>query len=423
MRRTGLSLMTTAALLAAGGATADDWPQWQGADRNAISSEGGLLQEWGPEGPPLAWKVDGLGGGYSTPSIAAGRIFGMSHREDRAVVWAIAEKDGSPIWVTSLGSAFDQGEPLGKEGPGSSPTVDGDLLFVQGLGGDVSCLRVADGEIVWQRSLRQDFDAPLPVWSFRESPLVVGEKVVVTPGGPEATLVAFDRATGTTIWTSLVPGSPGPAYSSAIAIEFGGQPQVVQFTAKSVVGVSALDGTFLWSYESPANEYGINISSPLHDRGRIFAASAYDNGGGLARLHRREDGSLEAEEVYFTKRMQNHHGGMILLDGILYGANGGNSGGYLVALDFETGEIHWNQREGRLAPKGAVAFADGRIYYRTEGGPMLLVEPSTEAYLERGRFEQPDRSGQPAWAHPVIANGRLYLRDQGVLLAYDVTAD
>jgi outer membrane protein assembly factor BamB len=323
MKRTLLSLSITLSLFVTAGAVADDWPQWQGPDRNAMSKESGLLQGWAPEGPPLAWRADGLGGGYSTPSIAAGRIFGMSHRAGQEVVWAIAEKDGSPIWTARLGSAFDQGRPQAKEGPGSTPTVDGDLLFVLGLDGEVSCLRVADGEIVWQRNLQEDFDAPLPVWSFRESLLVVGEKVVVTPGAADATLVALDRGTGSTVWTSLVPGSPGPAYSSPIAIDFDGQQQIVQFTADNVVGVAADDGTFLWSYAAPANENGINISSPLHDRGRIFAASAYDTGGGLARLHRRDDGSVAAEEIYFTRRMQNQHGGMVVLDGVLYGANGG----------------------------------------------------------------------------------------------------
>jgi hypothetical protein len=287
----------------------------------------------------------------------------------------------------------------------------------------VACLRVGDGTIVWQRSLRDDFDAPLPPWSFRESPLVDGEKVVVTPGASGATLVALDKLTGETLWKSTVPGNPEAAYSSAIAIDFDGQRQYVQFTAKAVVAVAASDGAFLWRYDAPANSHGINISTPLHDRGRVFAASAYGTGGGLVKLVRDADGGVKAQEVYFTKDMKNHHGGMILFDGTLYGANGGNAGGYLVALDFATGETRWNQRrDGRHAPKGSVAFADGRLYYRTEEGPMLLIEPSAEQYLERGRFEQPDRSDKPAWAHPVIANGRLYLRDQDVVFAYDIVA-
>jgi outer membrane protein assembly factor BamB len=367
--------------------------------------------------------VDGLGGGDSAPSIANGRIFGMAHRDDDEVVWALSEADGSPLWVTRLGPALRPEMPQSQEGPGATPTVDGERLYVMGLAGNVACLRVQDGTIVWQRSLQDEFGAPLPRWSFRESPLVDGDKVVVTPGAEGATLVALDKLTGKTLWKSEVPGGPKAAYSSAIAIDFEGQRQYVQLTEKAVVGVAASDGEYLWRYDAPANSHGINISTPLHDRGRVFAASAYGTGGGQVRLVRDAGGGVEAEEVYFTKDMKNHHGGMILFDGSLYGANGGNEGGFLVALDFQTGEVQWNQRrDGRHAPKGSVAFADGRLYYRTEEGPMLLIEPDAEQYVERGRFEQPDRSDKPAWAHPVIANGKMYLRDQDVLLAYDIVA-
>jgi outer membrane protein assembly factor BamB len=417
-------LVVVTACAGAAAAAADDWPQWQGPDRNAMSRERGLLQEWTPDGPPLAWKAEGLGGGYSAPSVADGRIFGMSDRGQDEVVWALSEEDGTALWTTRLGPAFQQSWPQGKEGPGATPTVDGELLYVMGLAGNVACLRVRDGSIVWQRRLQDDFGAPVPTWSFRESPLVDGEKVVVTPGAEGATLVALDKRTGETLWKSEVPGNPQASYSSAIAIDLEGQREYVQFTAKAVVGVAASDGRFLWRYDAPANSHGINISTPLYHQGQVFAASAYGNGGGLVRLVRDADGGVEAEEVYFTNKMQNHHGGMILFDGALYGANGGNSGGYLVCLDFPTGEVQWDQRrDGRHAPKGSVAFADGRLYYRTEEGTMLLIEPNTEQYLERGRFEQPERSDKPAWAHPVIANGRLYLRDQDVLLAYDIGTD
>ena len=421
-RRVAVVVWGVAAWSAAGALVAADWPQWQGPDRNSISRESGLLQAWPKEGPPLAWKVEGLGGGPSTPSVAAGRIFGMSHRGSDEVVWALSEKDGSPLWVTRLGPAFDQPEwPQAEEGPGSTPTVDGERLYVVGLGGDVSCLQVRDGKVVWQRSLTRDFGGKVPVWSFRESPLVDGDKVIVTPGGPDATLVALDKLTGKTIWKSQVPGGPGAAYSSAIAVDFQGQRQYVQLTARALVGVAASDGKFLWRYDRPANANGINISTPIHQAGRVFAASAYGNGGGLVKLGRDASGAVTAEEVYFTPKMQNHHGGMIVHEGTLYGANGGNAGGYLLGLDFLTGEVRWDERAtGRRAPKGSVAFADGRLYYRTEEGAMLLIEPSPTGYLERGRFEQPGRSDKPAWAHPVIANGKLYLRDQDVLLAYDI---
>lgn len=400
-----------------------DWPQWQGPDRNAISKERGLLKEWPKDGPPLAWKVKGLGGGDSTPSIADGRIFGMSNRGDEEVVWALSEKDGKTLWVRRLGPAFPQRMPQSKEGPGCTPTVDGDRLYVLGMGGDLACLQVQDGKLLWQRSLTRDFGGSVPRWSYRESPLVDGNKVVCTPGGPDATLAALDKLSGKTLWKSQVPGRPGAAYASAIAIDFDGQRQYVQFTQSALVGVGASDGKFLWRYDRAASRTGINCSTPVPQDGLVFASSAYGTGGGLVRLGKDARGGIKAEEVYFTRKLQNHHGGMILLDGCLYGANGGNEGGFLACLDFQSGKVLWDERSGsKRAPKGAVALADGRLYYRTENGTMLLIEPSPKQYIERGRFPQPERSEKPAWAHPVVANGKLYLRDHDVLFCYDVKA-
>jgi outer membrane protein assembly factor BamB len=404
---------------------ADDWPQWQGPARNGISKETGLLKEWPTGGPPLAWKIKELGGGDSAPSIAAGRIFGMSNRGSDEVVWALSEKDGKPLWVSRLGAAFEQrGWPQSKEGPACTPSVDGGRLYVEGMAGGVSCLQVTDGKILWQRSLQKDFGGPLPTWSFRESPLVDGDKVIVTPGGEEATLVALDKLTSKTIWQSKVPGNPQAAYASVIAIDFEGQRQYVQLTKRALIGVAASDGNFLWKYSRPANAQGINCSTPVYHDGKVFASSAYGAGGGLAKLSKDGSGGIKAEEVYPTRKMQNHHGGFILFDGCLYGANGGNEGGALICLDIQTGTVLWDERDDpkHRAPKGSVAVADDRLYYRTEKGTMLLIEPNKKQYLERGRFEQPDRSRSPAWSHPVIANGKLYVRDQDMLFCYDVKA-
>jgi outer membrane protein assembly factor BamB len=400
-----------------------DWPQWQGPDRNAVSKETGLLKEWPKGGPPLVWQIKGLGGGDSAPSVAAGRLFGMGNRGEDESVWAISEKDGSQVWAMRVGPAYQQQAAQGKEGPGCTPTVVGDVLFVEGLAGDVSCLQVKDGKTVWQRSLAKDFGGSIPRWSYRESPLVDGDKVIVTPGGEDAALVALEKSTGKTIWKSQVPGNPKAAYSSAIAIDFEGQRQYVQFTARALLGVAASDGKFLWRYDRVANGMGINCSTAIYHDGMVFDASAYGAGGALIKLSKDASG-VKAEELYLTKKMQNHHGGMIVLDGSLYGANGGNEGGALVCLEFKTGNVLWDERDDpeRRAPKGSIALADGRFYYRTEKGPVLLIEPSPKQYIERGRFDQPNRSAQPAWSHPVIANGKLYIRDQDILFCYDVKA-
>jgi outer membrane protein assembly factor BamB len=219
-------------------------------------------------------------------------------------------------------------------------------------------------------------------------------------------------------------GGGGAAYASAIAIDFDGQRQYVQLAARALIGIAASDGKFLWRYDRPANGMGINCSTPIYHDGMIFAASAYGTGGGLVKLSKDGSVGVKAEEVYFTRRMQNHHGGMVVIDSCLYGANGGNEGGNLVCLDFKTGEVNWNGRDlaRGVAPKGSILFADGRLYYRHETGTMTLIEPNPKEYVERGRFEQPDRTSSPAWSHPVVANGRLYVRDQDLLLCYDIKA-
>ncbi|HZU37392.1 MAG TPA: PQQ-binding-like beta-propeller repeat protein, partial [Gemmataceae bacterium] len=274
----------------------------------------------------------------------------MSTRGGNEVVWALSERNGKELWVTPLAPARRQRMPQGREGPGCTPTVDGDRLYVLGLGGKLACLRVRDGKILWHKDLVRDFGGRPPVWSYRESPLVDGDKVVVTPGGRQATLVALNKKTGAVIWKSQVPGGPGAAYASAIAIDCAGKRQYVQFTQRGVVGVAADTGKFLWRYDRPANRMGINCSTPIYHDGEIFAASAYNAGGGLVRLAKTEDG-IQPEEVYATRYMQNHHGGMILLNGYLYGANGGNGGGWLYCLDFNTGKVMWDSRK---VPKGSV---------------------------------------------------------------------
>ena len=421
-----------------------DWPQWQGPDRNAVSKETGLLKEWPKDGPPLAWKVKGIGSGYSGPSIAAGRIYGMSNRGADEFVWALSESNGKELWATRLGPALTEGMPQGKEGAGCTPTVDGERIYVLGLGGDLACLQAKDGTIIWRRSLPNDFGGIVPTWRYNESPLIDGDKLICTPGGKESTLAALDKLTGKTIWTSHVPElagasseaggggrrggrggqfrDSGAAYASAIAIDFEGQRQYVQLTAKSLIGVAAAHGKLLWRYDRAANRSGINCSTPLYHAGKVFAASAYGNGGGLVKLSKEGNGAPKAEEVWFSRNIENHHGGVLLIDGGLYGSNGGNSGGYLVCLDFETGDVLWNERDldKRRVTKGSVAFADGRIYYRTEEGPVVLIEPSRKEYLERGRFDQPERTDKPAWTHPVIANGKLFIRDQDALFCYNV---
>ncbi|HEY3284240.1 MAG TPA: PQQ-binding-like beta-propeller repeat protein [Armatimonadota bacterium] len=409
------AIAAAAAVAAVAPAPGGSWPQFRGPDRTGSSRERGLLQQWPAGGPKLLWKASGLGTGNSAPSVAGGRIFGMSYRGSSEVVWALKEATGKPLWTTRTAAANFQIGEQAQDGPGCTPTVVGDRLYALGASGDLVCLRVPDGKPVWRKNLVRDFGGAVPRWGYHESPLVDGDRVVVTPGGSAATLVALNRMTGAVSWKARVPRGDGAGYASAVVANVGGRRQYVQLLAGGVVGVSAADGRFLWRYDAPANRFGINCSTPIVQNDCVFAASGYNTGGGLAKLATAPGGGMSATQVYFTRNMRNHHGGMVLVAGYLYGFDESN----LTCLDFRTGDVKWYDRS---VGKGSVTYADGRLYARSEQGPVALVEANPNRYVERGRFEQPDRSGKTTWPYPVIANGRLYLRDHDALLSYNVKA-
>jgi outer membrane protein assembly factor BamB len=388
-----------------------DWPQWRGPDRTGVARETGLLKSWPPDGPRLVWKARGLGGGHSTPSIAGGRIFGMSYRGEEEVVWALDAASGKELWSTRIARAnFSIGQQA-HAGSNSTPTVDGDRLYGLGISGDLVCLQVSDGKLLWTKNLVKEFGGRVPGWGYSESPLIDGEKVIATPGGRSATLVALNKQNGDVLWNAQVPGGSDAQYASAITADVAGQREVIQFLRGGVVGVAASDGKFLWRYQNPANGTA-NCATPIYRDSLVFAASGYGTGGGLARLTSSPTG-VTATEVYFTRRMQNHHGGVVLVGDSLYGFDGSN----LTCLNFKTGDVAWSDRS---VGKGSLVCADGYLYVRSERGAVALVEATPAGYVEKGRFEQPDRSGEPAWSHPVVAGGRLYLRDQDLLLCYAV---
>lgn len=386
-----------------------DWPQWQGPDRTAVSRETGLLASWPRGGPRLLWEVKDAGGGYSTPSVAAGRVYGMSFWKEDEIVWCRDASSGKEIWYTAIAPA---NRSIGYgDGPRCTPTVVGNRLYALGVSGDLVCLDTDQGKEQWHRQLVKECGGRVPPWGYSESPLVDGDRVIATPGGSKATLAAFATKNGETIWNGVVPEGDGAGYSSAIIAQVDGEKQYVQFLAGGVVGVAAADGSFRWRYNHPANGTA-NISTAIFHGGRVFAASGYGTGGGEVELTR-HGSETSAKEVFFTRHMQNQHGGVVLVDGYLYGSNEGQ----LACLDFLTGEVQWEERR---PGKGSIAYADGHLYYRNEQGPMILVEANPKKYVERGRFTPPNPSGKSTWPHPVIANGNLYLRDQDVLQCYDL---
>ena len=426
-----MKLLPTVLLLAAFGAsaaTADDWPQWRGMNRDGRSAETGLLGEWPEGGPPLAWRVSGLGGGFSSVAVTGGRIYTMGDLEDAQHVVALDEKDGSMVWKAKVGPTWEDRYL----GPRSTPTVDGDHLYVENTEGDVICLEKATGKEVWRRSLVDDFGSHLMQamgttdWKYAESPLVDGDRVIVTPGITGAALAALDKKTGEEIWRARIgrigsQGAYGAGYSSPVISHGGGVKQYVQFIGRGVIGVAAETGEYLWGYNRVANDIA-NIATPLIHGDYVFASSGYGTGSALLRLAAGEEGGVDVEEVYFLapEDVQNHHGGLILHEGHVYTGTGHNNG-FPIAADLETGEIAWGPQRNEGNRSAAIAYADGRIYFRYENGFMILVEATPEGYRERGSFRIPEVS-HPSWAHPVIANGRLYLREQENLFAYDVTA-
>lgn len=416
------SVAATVAALGAISSAAADWPQWRGPERSGVSKETGLLKQWPSGGPKLLWQVNDLGDGFSTPVVVGSRIYMMSNRGmDNEYVQAISTADGKVLWTARVGKVGnpDQNPPYPKAR--STPTIDGDLLYALGSDGDLACLETKSGKIRWTKNLRQEFSGQPGEWAYAESPLVDGDVVVVTPGGPQATLAALNKKTGAVIWKSAVPGGDPAGYASAIIVQAAGRKQYVQLLSKGLVGVDAKTGQFLWRYaevaKGPAQYF-----TPVAYGDQVYGG-ALGIGGGTVRLKPTGDG-VTAEQVYFVRGLPNGIGGAVLVGGNLFGTEVGQK---LVAVDFATGRVAWQQENFGWA---SVAAADGMLYLHLVNGDYVLVEATPTAYREKGRFTPP---GQPqhakkgdfaemAFCHPVIANGRLYIRDLGTMWAYDIKA-
>jgi outer membrane protein assembly factor BamB len=408
-------------------ADAADWPQWRGAARDGRSAETGLLLEWPADGPPLLWRSDGFGGGFSSLAVAGGRIYTMGDIGDDQFVIAAKQDGGEILWKRRVGPAWT--DTYG--GSRSTPTVDGDRVYAIGTEGDLVCLSAESGKEIWRRALTEDFDGRMMEaggrynWKFSESPLVVDGLVVVTPGIPSAALVGLDKKTGEEIWRAAVPdlgdnGLDGAGYASAVISEAAGVRQVVQLLGRGLVGVEASSGRFLWGYNRIANHVA-NIPTPIVTGDYVFASTGYGAGAVLLRLRAKGEGVV-AEEVYFVgpETLQNHHGGLVLHEGHVYAGTGLNKG-FPVSLELKTGALAWGPIRNDGRNSAAVSYADGHLYLRYQNGLMVLVEATHEAYRERGSFMIPDVKKE-SWSHPVIAHGMLFLREQDHLLCYDLRA-
>ena len=399
-------------LTPAGSSSEGDWNQFRGPNRDNLSTETSLLSVWPDQGPAQLWTARGIGEGYSAVSISNDRVYTMGNVGDEEKVVCLDIASGDEIWSVTNGSPYREGQG---NGPRGTPSVVGGRVYSLGANGDFSCLDAQTGQTHWRKNILREFGGSNITWGISESVLVDGDKVICTPGGQRATMVALHRDTGNVIWTALVPTSPKASYSSPIAVEVGGVRQYVNYTHAGVVGVRASDGQVMWGQRESANGTA-NCATPVFYDGSIFTSSGYDTGGTLFRLQSR-GGQTMSQVAYSTREMKNHHGGMVVVDGYLYGSS---NPGVLKCIELRSNRVVW---QNRSVGKGAVSYADGHLYVRSEQGPIALVAATPDGYEEKGRFDQPQRSGRPSWSHPVIAGGKLFLRDMDNLLAYDIRAN
>lgn len=395
--------------LAPGGATREpDWPQWRGPERTSLSKETGLMKTWPETGPTVAWTVTNLGPGYGSVAIKDDRIYVQGVKGSDSVVFSLNRADGKAVWSQALGPTRNQDRG---PGPRGTPTVDGDRLYALSENGDLACLKIKDGTAVWRRNILKDFGGNNIQWLISESPLVDGNRLIVTPGGDGASIVALDKMTGNPIWTSKELSDPA-GYSSCVAADVGGVRAIIGFTGRAAVGLRASDGKLMWRYETVANRTA-NIATPIFHDNKVFYSSAYGTGCALLGLTA-QGGEVKAQEIYFNRDMQNHHGGLVLVNGYLYGF----SNAILTCMEFATGKTVWRHRS---VGKGTLTYADGHLYLLSEGNVVGLAEATPEGYKEKGRFNIADQ-GYPSWAHPVVCGGKLYVRNQGVLTSYNIKA-
>ena len=389
-----------------------DWPQWRGPDRTDVSKETGLLKKWPAEGPKRLWLFENAGSGYSGPAIANGKYFTIGTRDNSECVLALDANTGKELWIAKLGGEL---ENRWGGGPRGTPTVDGDRVYALSGKGDLACINVADGKVMWTASLTE-MGGKTPNWGYTESVLVDGDKVVCTPGGSKGAMAALNKTNGKVIWRAS-DFQDDAQYASIVPADIHGQRQYIQLTMKHVVGIAAKDGKQLWSSDWPGKT--AVIPTPIYRDSHVYVTAGYGVGCKLVKI---EPGN-KVTTVYENKVMKNHHGGVILVDDHLYGYSDGPG---WVCQDFKTGNEVWAERN-KLG-KGAIACADGMLYCLDEGkGTVVLIEASPKGWNEHGRFTlEPQtkiRSPQGRiWTHPVISNGKLYLRDQDLIYCYDIKA-
>jgi outer membrane protein assembly factor BamB len=404
---------------------AADWPQWRGPNRDAVSAETGLLKEWPKEGPTLLWKMEGLGKGFSSVSIVGDTLYTMGDRSGTSYIVAVDLKAHKVLWEAKVAKAWSDGTRC-------TPTVDGGMVY--GLGpetGDLVAVNAADGKEVWRKNFNRDFGGHMMSgWGYSESPLIDGDKLICSPGAKDAMMVALGKKTGEVIWKAA--GPDGAGYGSPVISEGGGVRQYVTNSGAGLVSVEAKTGKLLWKNSKIAHGTA-HIPTPVVKGDLVFGANGYGGGGVLVKLSADGSGGVKAEEVKYLDagKFQNHHGNMALVGDYIY-AGSGHTAGVPICINAKTGDIVWKQDK---APQGAgwkkgdqpgdgsaaIVAADGHIILRYESGDIVMFAATPQGYQQQGLFKPVFQQG-PSWSHPVILNGCLYLRENDVLMCYDIKA-
>lgn len=392
-----------------------DWPQFRGPSRDGVSKANGLSRSWPQSGPSVLWKAENLGEGFSSVSLAGNLICTMGDIDKRCHVIGIERDTGKVLWKTAIGR--DGGN---YKGPRCTPAQDAGKVYALGQHGDLVCLDGKDGKVIWKKDLVKDFGGMAGGWNYTESPLIDGGVVVCTPGGHSATVVALSKATGKKLWHCAIGEAAG--YSSIVISNACGVKQYVQLLSNGLAGIRSSDGKLLWRYgeKDHFKSNTANIPTPIVRGDEVFASAGYGRGAGLVRLSKAGDG-IKATEVYFNKELTNKHGGMIALGDFVYGD--ADDRGAPQCAEWSTGKVVWKRTGGRQGRGSAsITAADGMLVIRYQDGWVHLVESGGDKpYKELAQFKIAN-SDTNSWAHPVVLDGKLYLREKGILWCHDIAA-
>ncbi len=378
--------------------------KWRGPNGNGIYSETGLLTKWPANGPEILWAFDKLGKGYSSPVVANEQIYVSSMIENKGFVHAITF-DGKEKWKASYGEEFYESYP----GARSTPTIVDDLMYMYTGHGVLVCMSSIDGEIKWKKDGFNDFDGENIRWGVTETVVVDGDLVFMTPGGKKHNIVALNRFTGELVWSSPGKGELS-AYCTPLLVKLQARNLLVTHTADHILGLDSKTGKMLWSYPQ-TNRWQVHANTPIFYDGDLFCFSGYGQGG--VKLDLSADGT-SVEKAWFSSNLDSRMGGMVVLDGYLYGS--GDNNREWRCVDWNTGDEKYADKS---VGKGVVISADGMLYCYSDRGELAMVEANPKSFKVIGNTKV-ELGSEQHWAHPIIHNGVLYLRHGDTLIAYKV---